>query len=184
MQWFQAVDQDKSNAIDALELQKALALGNLHFSLAVCAHIIRYGNRPALRADGIPASWYASHSVDAIACKFSHLRRIHDKDNTGTIDFQEFHTLHQFLTDTQNKYDNGFYPIMRGLGLLNIVTGVLAPALTAVCCQSQGITAVVRRKIHGCRFFKADKERRGKLIKDEVAGCLKEQGEPCDPCFH
>ena len=41
MQWFQAVDQDKSSEIDALELQKALALGNLHFSLAVCAHIIR-----------------------------------------------------------------------------------------------------------------------------------------------
>jgi len=40
-QWFQAVDQDGSNAIDAKELQQALALGNLHFSLAVCAHIIR-----------------------------------------------------------------------------------------------------------------------------------------------
>ena len=42
VQWFQAVDQDRSNAIDAAELQKALALGNLHFSLAVCAHMIRY----------------------------------------------------------------------------------------------------------------------------------------------
>ena len=41
VQWFQAVDQDRSNAIDAAELQKALALGNLHFSLAVCAHMIR-----------------------------------------------------------------------------------------------------------------------------------------------
>ena len=41
LQWFQAVDQDRSNAIDAAELQKALVLGNLHFSLAVCAHMIR-----------------------------------------------------------------------------------------------------------------------------------------------
>ncbi|CAL5221746.1 g3996 [Coccomyxa viridis] len=101
-QWFQAVDQDRSNAIDAGELQKALALGNLHFSLAVCAHIIR----------------------------------IHDKDNSGTIDFKEFRTLHQFLTDTQNK------------------------------------------------FFQADKERRGKLIKAEVSECLKKQGYTLDiPAF-
>lgn len=28
--------------------------------------------------------------------------RIHDKDNTGTIDFQEFKTLHKFLTETQD----------------------------------------------------------------------------------
>ena len=39
---------------------------------------------------------------------FSHIHlsatfRIHDKVNSGTVNFEEFKTLHQFLTDTQNK---------------------------------------------------------------------------------
>ncbi|KAK9810667.1 hypothetical protein WJX73_008788 [Symbiochloris irregularis] len=40
-QWFMAVDVDRSGQISVQELQKALALGNLHFSLAVCRHLIR-----------------------------------------------------------------------------------------------------------------------------------------------
>lgn len=40
-QWFNAIDVDHSGELDAGELQRALALGNLHFSLAVVAHMIR-----------------------------------------------------------------------------------------------------------------------------------------------
>ena len=41
LQWFAAVDTDRSGRISVNELQEALALGNLHFSLAVCAQMIR-----------------------------------------------------------------------------------------------------------------------------------------------
>jgi Ca2+-binding EF-hand superfamily protein len=44
MQWFNAIDVDRDGELDAGELQRALALGNLHFSLAVVAHMIRCGN--------------------------------------------------------------------------------------------------------------------------------------------
>lgn len=40
-QWFNAIDVDHSGELDPGELQQALALGNLHFSLAVVAHMIR-----------------------------------------------------------------------------------------------------------------------------------------------
>jgi len=41
MQWFAGVDTDRSGHIDALELQRALMQGNLNFSLATVAHMIR-----------------------------------------------------------------------------------------------------------------------------------------------
>ena len=42
MQWFQSIDTDNDGEIDATDLQKALATGNLHFSLATTAHMIRH----------------------------------------------------------------------------------------------------------------------------------------------
>ncbi|CAL8468820.1 g8361 [Coccomyxa elongata] len=30
--------------------------------------------------------------------------RIHDRDNSGSVDIGEFRTLHQFLLDTQNRF--------------------------------------------------------------------------------
>ncbi|KAK9821250.1 hypothetical protein WJX74_001723 [Apatococcus lobatus] len=44
-QWFRAVDADGSGSISVQELQRALALGQLNFSLAVCAHMIRMFDR-------------------------------------------------------------------------------------------------------------------------------------------
>jgi hypothetical protein len=41
MQWFEAIDVDKNNELDATELQRALGLGNLHFSLKSVAQMIR-----------------------------------------------------------------------------------------------------------------------------------------------
>jgi hypothetical protein len=41
MQWFDAIDKDGNNELTAVELQAALQLGNLNFSLATVAHIIR-----------------------------------------------------------------------------------------------------------------------------------------------
>lgn len=39
--WFEAIDVDKNNELDATELQRALGLGNLHFSLKSVAQMIR-----------------------------------------------------------------------------------------------------------------------------------------------
>jgi hypothetical protein len=41
MQWFNAIDRDRNGHLTAVELQSALQLGGLNFSLATVAHIIR-----------------------------------------------------------------------------------------------------------------------------------------------
>eukprot|EP01025_Chloroclados_australasicus_P045804 TRINITY_DN5038_c0_g1_i2.p3 TRINITY_DN5038_c0_g1~~TRINITY_DN5038_c0_g1_i2.p3 ORF type:complete len:170 (-),score=17.21 TRINITY_DN5038_c0_g1_i2:344-853(-) len=69
-QWFRAVDSDGSGQIDSKELAKALAMGNLHFSLSMTAQMIR----------------------------------VHDKDQSGSIGFQEFVHLHQFLLHMQQCF--------------------------------------------------------------------------------
>lgn len=40
-QWFKAIDRDGNGSLDSTELQRALALGNLHFSLQATSHMIR-----------------------------------------------------------------------------------------------------------------------------------------------
>jgi Ca2+-binding EF-hand superfamily protein len=40
-QWFDAIDKDRNGKLTAMELQSALQLGGLNFSLATVAHIIR-----------------------------------------------------------------------------------------------------------------------------------------------
>jgi hypothetical protein len=41
MQWFRTVDESGDGKIDVKELQRALAMGNLNFSLQACAQFIR-----------------------------------------------------------------------------------------------------------------------------------------------
>ena len=43
--WFMAVDADRSGQVNAQELQRALAMGGLNFSLALCAQMIRMHDR-------------------------------------------------------------------------------------------------------------------------------------------
>ncbi|KAK9812460.1 hypothetical protein WJX73_001488 [Symbiochloris irregularis] len=40
-QWFDSIDKDRSGTLDVKELQAALALGNLVFSLKTVAHMVR-----------------------------------------------------------------------------------------------------------------------------------------------
>lgn len=70
VQWFQTVDTDRSGHVSAKELQRALAMGQLHFSLALCARMIR----------------------------------LYDRDNSGTIDFNEFQQLHGFLMGSHASF--------------------------------------------------------------------------------
>eukprot|EP01023_Acetabularia_acetabulum_P026573 TRINITY_DN25223_c0_g1_i1.p1 TRINITY_DN25223_c0_g1~~TRINITY_DN25223_c0_g1_i1.p1 ORF type:complete len:193 (+),score=28.87 TRINITY_DN25223_c0_g1_i1:71-580(+) len=69
-QWFRQVDADGSGQIEAPELARALALGNLRFSMGVTAQMIR----------------------------------IHDKDGSGSINFDEFVKLHEFLLQMQECF--------------------------------------------------------------------------------
>ncbi|GBF91885.1 hypothetical protein Rsub_04990 [Raphidocelis subcapitata] len=70
-QWFDAIDKDHNGKLTAVELQSALQLGGLNFSLATVAHIIR----------------------------------IHDRSNSGSIAFDEFIKLHEFLTNVQHSFE-------------------------------------------------------------------------------
>jgi Ca2+-binding EF-hand superfamily protein len=47
-QWFRAIDRDGNGMLDAAELQRALALGNLRFSLQLTSHMIRCARRQAM----------------------------------------------------------------------------------------------------------------------------------------
>lgn len=70
-QWFDAIDKDRNGKLTALELQSALQLGGLNFSLATASHIIR----------------------------------IHDRSNSGSISFEEFIKLHEFLSNVQQSFE-------------------------------------------------------------------------------
>lgn len=41
LQWFDSIDLNRDGLLDVSELQKALAIGNLQFSLVTVAHMIR-----------------------------------------------------------------------------------------------------------------------------------------------
>lgn len=68
--WFQSVDADKSGAINAAELHRALQAGNLHFPPTVVSQMIK----------------------------------MYDKDQSGTMSFTEFVSLHKFLTVVQDSF--------------------------------------------------------------------------------
>ena len=68
LQWFNSIDSNKDGQLDAQELQRALATGNLHFSLTTVAHMIRLQNvlliMLALLAE--PVLQHVSHAVTVV----------------------------------------------------------------------------------------------------------------------
>lgn len=92
MQWFRTVDRDGSGQIGATELQQALGMGNLHFSLQVIASMIRCAHaiRCKERFRRSYAKFFLSSAQLALilaAC------RMYDKDRSGSISFTEFQGL-------------------------------------------------------------------------------------------
>lgn len=94
------------------ELQEALALGNLHFSLAVCAQMIRCGFghmytllhrlrgvfvhthiRGASTRPGFPTELFP-------LCTY----RLHDRSSSGHVDMQDFRALHKFLEEMNQSF--------------------------------------------------------------------------------
>ncbi|KAG6557525.1 hypothetical protein Mapa_000799 [Marchantia paleacea] len=68
--WFDSVDVDRSGSINCGELQRALAVGNLHFPSTVVNQMIK----------------------------------LYDTDLNGTMNFNEFISLHQFLVVVQESF--------------------------------------------------------------------------------
>lgn len=99
VQWFAAVDTDRSGRISVTELQEALALGNLHFSLAVCAQMIRFA---AADPDCQELVWYSAEilctGTSSVTC------RLHDRSNTNNVDMQDFKALHKFLEEMNQSF--------------------------------------------------------------------------------
>lgn len=84
-QWFKAIDRDNNGQLDVFELQRALALGNLHFSLQLVAHLIRLydtGNRGSVGQDEFVKLHQFLTSVQSTFTKF-------DEDHSGDLDKQE-----------------------------------------------------------------------------------------------
>ncbi|PRW44941.1 Coiled-coil domain-containing 40 isoform C [Chlorella sorokiniana] len=69
-QWFSKIDTNQSRTLDVMELQRALALGGLNFSLK---------------------------TVQA-------MMRLHDRDGSGHISFEEFEKLHIWLSNISQSF--------------------------------------------------------------------------------
>ncbi len=66
MQWYENIDLNKDGELDAVELQRALATCNLHFSLAVVAHMIRCCDRALMCATNLVSKGTANVSQNII----------------------------------------------------------------------------------------------------------------------
>lgn len=113
LQWFDAIDKDGNGQLTPMELQAALQLGHLNFSLATVAHIIR----------------------------------IHDKTGSGTISFDEFGKLHEFLTNVQQRWVVQAMPCSSLSGWLRsgaVAAGLCpaAPLQLWKCCGPNAAAAV------------------------------------------
>lgn len=84
-QWFKAIDRDGNGQLDVFELQRALALGNLHFSMQIVAHLIRLYDVGG-RGEIGPIEFEKLHgfltTMQGTFMKF-------DADNSGDLDKQE-----------------------------------------------------------------------------------------------
>ena len=108
-QWFAAIDQDRTGSITAAELQRAMALGGLHFSMQACAQVgggegccpllpPAAGRAAALAMPASPPS-PSRRPPPSKQPQNKQMVRLHDRDNSNSIGLQEFRSLHQQLTE-------------------------------------------------------------------------------------
>ncbi|KAK1434380.1 hypothetical protein QVD17_00119 [Tagetes erecta] len=119
-EWFDRVDSDKKGSITAIQLQRALAVGNLQFSITIVQQMIR----------------------------------MYDFDRNGTMSFEEFVALNEFLLKVQQAFSD----LERGRGFL--VTDEVYEALLKIniSMDSPAFYTV-------CESF--DKEKKGKFRLDD-----------------
>ncbi|KAL1522944.1 hypothetical protein AB1Y20_017908 [Prymnesium parvum] len=118
-QWFTMVDTDRSGAISALELQRALSQGGLNYSLKMVASIIRT-QAPQGQAQ------LDFHSFCQVQQLLTHVQQVfgqHDVARTNTLDLERVYSALCQLGYTLDKQPGGpFYTLcqsydfdMRGL---------------------------------------------------------------------
>jgi hypothetical protein len=169
-----------------MELQAALQLGHLNFSLATVAHIIR----------------------------------IHDKTGSGTISFDEFGKLHEFLTNVQQRWAGctwlTAFTVLKAASLLPCMSAMTGwhlcdvvhqaarhveaehnqsphilslPAHTSIACSSlvntHNISPASALPFCCCSFEFFDKDQTNTLNFDEIQQALQHAGqEACStPCW-
>lgn len=131
LQWFDSLDLDNDGMLNATELQRALAVGNLHFSLVTVAHMIRCITEilPLLfPANTIEAT--KLHDCSLVTCQSHKFQiskaavipqalitktgtvlnhpavccRIQNHGSSNAISCTEFGRLHDFLTGMQHSF--------------------------------------------------------------------------------
>jgi len=86
MQWFQAVDQDRSGKISANELRQALAAGNgAQFSLEACELLVKLFDREHRRMIDFQGFQHLFHFVNQWRTAFA----TYDRDRSCSIDANE-----------------------------------------------------------------------------------------------
>lgn len=83
--WFDAIDRNRNGALGAVELQNALQLGGLNFSLATVAHIIRIHDR-----SGRGAIAFSDFSrLHEFLTNVQHSFEYFDRDRSGSLSYDE-----------------------------------------------------------------------------------------------
>ena len=98
-QWFESIDTNRDGLLDAKELQKALAMGNMKV-------MERTKLRPRWEVGGRLTKKPIQFSLATVA----QMMRIHDssRNNAGTITFADFTSLHMLLksfSETFHRHD-------------------------------------------------------------------------------
>eukprot|EP01023_Acetabularia_acetabulum_P025367 TRINITY_DN2428_c1_g1_i1.p2 TRINITY_DN2428_c1_g1~~TRINITY_DN2428_c1_g1_i1.p2 ORF type:complete len:169 (+),score=12.78 TRINITY_DN2428_c1_g1_i1:178-684(+) len=106
-QWFNAIDRDNNGYLDPNELQRALQLGNLNFSLQTIAHMIRIHDRD----NNGTISFAEFERLHQFLINMQNSFRYFDRDNSGELSLAE---VHQALLHARFNLDQtAFYTLCR-----------------------------------------------------------------------
>ncbi|GBG80308.1 hypothetical protein CBR_g30676 [Chara braunii] len=84
-QWFASVDMDRSGAVNADELRRALAVGNLHFPMRTISQMIRMYDRDSSGQ----ISFNEFVQLHNFLCEVSESFYAYDRDRNGVLTFHE-----------------------------------------------------------------------------------------------
>ncbi|GBG84073.1 hypothetical protein CBR_g37948 [Chara braunii] len=84
-QWFASVDLDRSGAVNAEELRRALAVGNLHFPMRTISQMIRMYDQD----QSGQISFKEFVQLHNFLCEVSESFYMYDRDRNGVLTFHE-----------------------------------------------------------------------------------------------